>query len=192
MARLVVFAGSARKASLNKRLARAAVRRAEAAGAQVRSLDLDDYPMPLYHGDLEAEEGVPENARKVARFLYESDAFLLACPEYNGSITPLLKNTIDWASRPQEGLPRLGAFRGKVAGLLSASPGRLGGLRGLVHVRAILGGIGVLVSPNQLAVPHAGEAFDEAGDLVDAGLAKSLDGVVEGVVHIADRLRASQ
>ena len=118
-------------------------------------LDLRDYPMPLYDGDLEEASGIPEPARRFKQVLIEHDGFLIASPEYNSSISPALKNAIDWASRPVPGEPALVAYQGKTAGLMAASPGALGGLRGLVHVRAILGNIGVLVIPEQIAVSSA-------------------------------------
>ncbi|MGF1579412.1 MAG: NADPH-dependent FMN reductase [Gemmataceae bacterium] len=179
--KLLAFAGSARNDSVNKKLVSVAAKGAEEAGAEVTLVDLRDYPLPLYDGDLEEAEGLPENAKKLKNLFIESDGFLIACPEYNSSITPLLKNTIDWVSRPQEGEPPLVAYKGKVAVLMAASPGGLGGLRGLVHVRAILGNIGVVVLPQQHAVPKAYDAFGEDGKLLDAaqqekvtGLGKSL------------------
>ncbi|MBZ0249030.1 MAG: NAD(P)H-dependent oxidoreductase, partial [Burkholderiales bacterium] len=127
MARILVFAGSARRDSLNKKLAREAARFAREAGAEATFVDLDDYPIPLYHGDLEAAEGMPENARKLRALFLAHDALLVASPENNSSVTALLKNTIDWLSRDLgEGRgddSGLAPWRGKVAGLLAASPG---------------------------------------------------------------------
>ena len=113
---------------------------------------------------------------------------LLACPEYDSSITAVLKNTIDWVSRPREGEPPLAAFTGKVAALMSASPGALGGLRGLVHIRSILGNIGVTVLPNQIAVPKAMEAFDADGSLKDARLAGKVAGLAGELVETTRRM----
>lgn len=188
-AKILVFAGSARTDSLNKRLAAAAARRLDAAGARVTRIDLADYRMPLYDGDLESSDGVPEAARRLTAQMLEHDGLLIACPEYNSSITPLLKNTIDWCSRPDGNTPGLAGFRGKVAALVSASPGKLGGLRGLVHVRAILQNIGVMVVPQQLALARAHEAFDEAGDLADEGQAKILDAVAGQLASTTARVR---
>jgi NAD(P)H-dependent FMN reductase len=126
--------------------------------------------MPLYDGDLEAAQGPPENATTLYELMKAHQGLLLACPEYNSSITGVLKNTIDWVSRPRDGEPPLAAFTGKVAALLSASPGALGGLRGLVHVRAILGNIGVVVLPTQVAVSRAFDAFDDDDLLKDERL----------------------
>ena len=164
--KILAFAGSARRASFNKQLAAAAAEAARAAGAEVTLLDLADYPMPLYDGDLEEREGLPEPARAFKRVLAGHAGWLIACPEYNSSITPLLKNAIDWASRAEGDEPPLVCFRGKLAGLLATSPGALGGLRGLVTVRSILSSIGVLVVPDQLAVPKAHEVFRD-GALAD-------------------------
>jgi chromate reductase, NAD(P)H dehydrogenase (quinone) len=145
--KILALAGSARKGSFNVRLLRIAADAVRRSGGDVTLVDLRDYPLPLYDGDLEADEGVPDKAVKLAQLMLDHDALLIASPEYNSSITPLLKNTIDWVSRPSKNIPGLAAFKGKVAALMSASPGALGGLRGLVHVRSILGNIGVIVFP---------------------------------------------
>ncbi len=181
--KILAFAGSTRTASFNKKLIKVAAEAARAAGAEVTLIDLRDYAMPLFDGDLEDAQGLPENAKKLKALMRESDGFLLACPEYNSSITAVLKNTIDWASRAEtDDEPALVAFRGKTAALMSASPGALGGLRGLVTVRSILGNIGMIVLPDQVAVPKAHEAFDEAGKLKEERLAKQVSGVAEGLV----------
>ena len=124
-------------------------------------------PLPIYDGDLEAAEGLPANARKLKDLFLAHDGLLIAAPEYNSSITPLLKNTIDWVSRSASGEPPLACYDGKVAALMSASPGNLGGLRGLTVVRLCLSSIRVLVLPDQVAVPHANDAFAEDGRLKD-------------------------
>ncbi|MDX2240946.1 MAG: NAD(P)H-dependent oxidoreductase [Leptolyngbyaceae cyanobacterium bins.302] len=167
--KILAFAGSARTDSFNKKLVKIAAEGAKAAGAEVTYLDLRDLPLPLFDEDLEAAAGLPENVLRLKSMMKESHGFLIACPEYNSSITPLLKNAIDWASRPEPNEPPLGltCFREKVAVIMSASPGGLGGLRGLVHVRSILGNIGVLVLPDQQAIPNAYQAFDESGNLQD-------------------------
>ncbi len=162
---ILAFAGSTRAASLNKLLVSEAAVLASAAGARVTQIDLADYPLPLYDGDLEEEQGLPDNARKLKIQMIEHHGFLIAAPEYNGGITAVLKNAIDWVSRPQPDEPPLIAFRGKSAALISASPGSTGGLRGLVVVRMILGNLGVLLVPEQKTIPRANEAFDDAGRL---------------------------
>ena len=186
--RILAFAGSARQASFNKKLVRVAAEGARAAGAEVTIVDLRDLPMPLYDGDLEEREGIPENALELMRLLREHDGLLLACPEYNSSITPLLKNAIDWASRAAEGEQPLACFKGKVAGLVAASPGGFGGLRGLVTVRSILGNIGVLVVPEQVAVSKAHEAFDGDGNLANERQLAAVENVGRRVAEMAGRL----
>ncbi len=165
--KILALAGSLRQHSYNKRLVKIAVEGAQQAGAAVTYIDLKDYPLPIYDEDLEKAEGLPENARKLKQLFLEHQGLLLSCPEYNSSITGVLKNVIDWVSRPQPGESPLACFDGKVAALLAASPGALGGLRGLVAVRMILSNIKVIVLPNQLAVPKAHEAFDANGNLKD-------------------------
>jgi chromate reductase, NAD(P)H dehydrogenase (quinone) len=166
-AKILAFAGSARKDSFNKKLVKIAVEGASAAGAEVTYLDFCDLPLPLYDGDLETADGLPENALKLKAMMKAHQGFLISCPEYNSSITPLLKNAIDWASRPAPGEPSLICFKDKVVALMSASPGGLGGLRGLFHVRSILSSIGVLVLPDQKAISVAHQAFDENDNLKD-------------------------
>jgi chromate reductase len=166
--RILAFAGSTRRESFNKKLVQIAVKGAREVGAEVTLLDLKDFPLPLFDQDLEAEQGIPDNGTKLKRLFIEHDGLLISSPEYNSSITAVLKNAIDWVSRPAPDEPPLVAFRGKVATLMSASPSALGGLRGLVHVRSILGNIGVIVLPDQVAVPKAHEAFLPDGSLTDA------------------------
>lgn len=188
--RLLIFAGSARRDSINKKLAAAAARQAEALGAEVDLVDLADYPMPLYDGDLEAE-GFPPLVSAFRERMIAADGFLIASPEYNGSLTPLLKNTIDWVSRPQEGVAEgLVAYRGKVAALVATSPGALGGLRGLGHLRTILAGIGTHVIPGDVAIGSGFQAFDEEGALMDEGAAARLRATMEALVRTAGALRS--
>jgi NAD(P)H-dependent FMN reductase len=123
--------------------------------------------LPLYDGDLEDEKGIPENALTLKRLFTQHQAFLISSPEYNGLITPLLKNTIDWISRPTPNDKSLIPFTGKIAAIVSASPGALGGLRGLLHLRVLLTNLGVHVIPQQLAVSNADRAFDASGTLQD-------------------------
>jgi len=163
--RILAFAGSTRRDSFNKRLVEVAATGARMEGAEVTLIDLRDFPLPLFDEDLERESGPPEKAIMLKTLMREHDGFLIASPEYNSSVTAVLKNAIDWASRSGPDEPPLAAFKGKAASLLSASPGALGGLRGLVHLRAILGNIGVLVLPDQVTVPRAFEAFNEDGSL---------------------------
>jgi len=130
-------------------------------------IDLRDFQMPIYDGDLEIKDGLPSNAHKLKDLMLAHQGLLVASPEYNSSISGVLKNTIDWVSRQSEGEIPLACFKDKIAGLMSASPGGLGGLRGLVHVRAILENIGVLVIPNQIAISKAHEVFNLDGTMKD-------------------------
>ncbi|MBI4752523.1 MAG: NAD(P)H-dependent oxidoreductase [Acidobacteria bacterium] len=188
--KILAFAGSARKDSVNKKLVAIAAHGATSAGADVTLIDLRDFPMPIYDGDLEGDQGLPENVLKLKALMKQHDGFLIASPEYNSSIAPLLKNTIDWVSRPSQGEPMLAAFTGKVAGLMSASPGGLGGLRGLVHIRMILGNIGVIVIPDQVAVPGAFGAFDENGQLTDAKQQASVERIGSAVAELLRKLKS--
>jgi chromate reductase len=165
--KIIAFAGSTRTDSYNKKLVKIASTGATEAGADVTVIDLRDFPMPIYDGDLEQRDGLPSNARKLKDLMLAHQGFLISSPEYNSSISAVFKNTIDWTSRQSEGEIPLSCFKNKVAGIMSASPGMLGGLRGLVHVRSILGNIGVIVMPDQMALAKAHEAFNEDGSLKD-------------------------
>jgi NAD(P)H-dependent FMN reductase len=186
--KILAFAGSARSGSLNKQLARVAATAAGDAGGLVTLIDLDEYPMAVYHGDLEAREGIPENARKLRALLLAHQALLIVSPENNASVPALLKNTLDWASRPDGGQNGLVPYQGKVAAILSASPGALGGLRGLAHLRAILQTLGVLVLSEQFALPRAHEAFAEDGTLKDPRHQASVAGLTRRLVEVTQRL----
>ncbi len=166
-ARILAFAGSARRDSFNQKLLRVAARGARDEGAEVTLADLRDFEMPLYDGDLEAAEGLPERAVAFKELLLAHQGLLIASPEYNSSITARLKNTIDWSSRSAEAGVDLAGWRDKVVALLSASPGPLGGARSLVHLRSILGNIGCVVLPDQMSLRQAGAAFGDDGDLID-------------------------
>jgi chromate reductase, NAD(P)H dehydrogenase (quinone) len=168
--KILAFAGSTRTASYNKHLVKIAAEGVRAANVAVEVIDLRDFPLPLYDGDLEEKEGMPANAKKLKALMLDASGFLISAPEYNSSITAVLKNTIDWASRAEsEDEKPLACFRGKAAALLSASPGGFGGMRGLVHLRSILGNIGMHVLPDQISIATAHEAFDGAGQLKHEG-----------------------
>jgi chromate reductase len=185
---ILAFAGSARTDSFNKRLLRFAVEGARGAGATVTVVDLRDFPLPIYDGDCETEQGLPPHALKLKEIMAAHQGLLIAAPEYNSSITPLLKNTIDWISRQAPGEGPLASIAGKTAALLSASPGALGGLRGLRHVREILGNIQVLVLPDQVAVPKAHEAFNPDGSLKDAARQAAVAGLGEKLAQVLIKL----
>ncbi|MCH8027124.1 MAG: NAD(P)H-dependent oxidoreductase [candidate division Zixibacteria bacterium] len=167
-AKIIAFAGSTRKDSYNKKLVKIAAEGAREAGAEVTIIELEDYPLPLFDEDLEKSEGLPENGRKLKDLFLEHNGLLISSPEYNSSYSGVLKNTIDWLSRPVDGYPPLECFADKVAVLMAASPGSLGGLRGLVHVRSLLGNIKVTVLPNQIALISAFNAFENDMTLKDA------------------------
>lgn len=186
--RILVFAGSARSGSFNKRLARLAAGRVEAAGGQATFIDLRDYPIPLYDGDLEREQGIPAPARHLKDVLAEHSGLIVVSPEYNGFITPLLKNTLDWLSRPDGDQDGLALFRNRVGCVLSASPGGLGGMRSLALARQLLTNLGVTVLPDQLGVSRAAKAFTDDGELADPGARERLDQVCHRLVETLDRL----
>ncbi len=185
---LLAFAGSNRADSYNDRLLKIACDMAAEAGANVNHIQLADYPLPLFDQDLESREGQPDTAAALKKRFLQNSGLLLACPEYNSSITPLLKNTIDWVSRPADGEAPLAAYQGKTACLISASPGGLGGLRGLRHVREILSNINVTVAPVQFALSQAANAFDKDGDLADAAQRERLRGCIQSFVTTASKL----
>lgn len=187
-AKILAFAGSLRAGSFNKILLRTAVAAAKAEGATVTTVDLADYPMPIYDGDFEAEHGLPEGAQRLKALFMEHNGLLIAAPEYNGSITAALKNTIDWVSR-QDGSADLSCYTGKTAGLIAVGGG-MGGLRGLVHVRQILTNIGVLVIPAQATVSGAWTAFDDNGALKDESHRTSVENVGASLAQTLGKLTA--
>ena len=167
--RLLFLSGSSRAASHNKRLARLGAEIAHANGIAATFADLGDYPLPLYDGDADAESGVPDNARKLLALMQVHTGVFIASPEYNASISPLLKNAIDWVSRIRDdGNAGLEVYRTRLFALGAASPGGTGGMRGLVAVRNVLEmGLGALVLPDQVLVARAMAAFDDNGHLAD-------------------------
>ena len=184
--RILAFSGSARRDSLNRKFLAVAVAAAREAGSEVTPLDLNDHVLPLYHGDLEDASGLPENATKLIALITQHDALLVASPEYNSMITPLLKNTIDWCTRGDDN-----PFPGKVAAVISASPGGFGGVRSLVLAQQLLLKLGCHVVPGQCALPHADKAFDAGGKLLDARAEKSVRALMQQLVAVATKLRAS-
>ncbi len=188
--KILAFAGSTRSGSFNKKLIRCAAAGAEGAGAAVTLIDLRDYALPLYDGDLEDSQGLPENAVKLKALFAAHQGLLISAPEYNGSFSAVLKNAIDWVSRQAPDEKPLAGYRGKVAGLVACSPGSLGGLRGLVHLRQVLTNLNVLVIPEQRAVNSAMEAFDGADQLKDAGVRKGVEAIGARLVDVINRLSA--
>ncbi|MEB3287948.1 MAG: NAD(P)H-dependent oxidoreductase [Vampirovibrionales bacterium] len=187
--KVLVFAGSARKASLNKKLARLAAESLQQQGVEATFIDLADFEMPIYDGDWEDTNGLPENAKKLKKLFLEHQGLLIAAPEYNSSMTPLLKNTLDWVSRTEtDDEPSLSAYRGKVAALVATSPGGFGGLRGLIPLRMMLENIQVMVIPQQLAVAKGFEAFDASGALANPGVKQQLDSVTASLAAVLKKL----
>jgi NAD(P)H-dependent FMN reductase len=188
--KILAFAGSMREDSVNKKLIKIAVAGARKAGAETTLIDLSDFRMPLYDGDLEAKEGVPKIAQQLKKMMIEHDGLLIASPEYNSSIPGVLKNVIDWVSRPEEGEKvDLPAFRGKVVAIMSASPSGWGGLRGLVTLRSMLENIHCMVLPSQVTVSHAYDAFTPNGQLKDVSLEERVLKQGKSLVDILMKLK---
>jgi NAD(P)H-dependent FMN reductase len=166
--KILVLAGSARIDSIHRKLARQTVDALRHEGVEATLADLRDFPMPIYDGDLEAGEGLPPTAKALKELARRHDGFAIASPEYNGSFPALLKNALDWISRPEPGDRPLEVFRGKVAAILSASPGPGGGRRGLHQLRELLEMMSVSVIAEELGIARAGAAFDAEGQLVRA------------------------
>jgi NAD(P)H-dependent FMN reductase len=185
---LLAFCGSARRESYNRRLLAAAVAAARGAGAEVTELDLRADLLPLYDGDLEAQHSLPPSARELKQLFAAHDGFLIASPEYNGFFPPLLKNALDWVSRPAPDLPA--PYSGKTAGLLAASPGALGGIRCLPHLRLLLSNLGVTVSPAQMALGNADHAFAADGRLENAAQQAMLEKTVADLIRLTTAVMA--
>ena len=186
--KILAFAGSLRRDSWNKKVVKIAADAARSSGADVTYLDLAELPMPPYDGDLEQAEGLPDNAARLRELLLAHDGLLIASPENNSSISGTLKNAIDWATRTKEKKGSTDAFQGKVAGLLAASTGALGGVRGLLAVRSILGNIGVLVLPEQATIPKAQDAFGPDGKLKDERQQASVEKVGKRLAQVVGAL----
>jgi len=178
--RILVFAGSIRAESFHRKLARAATAALESAAVEVSCADLGDYPMPLYDADLERQEGLPDTVLRFKKLVWDHEGFLIASPEYNGSFSARIKNIIDWISRPEKGEKDLAIFEGKIAGLVSASPGPRGGARGLQHLREVLEVVGVTVIPAQVTIRSAFEAFDAGGNLARSEDAAAMESLANG------------
>lgn len=190
--KLLIFAGSTRQNSFNRRLAQATATLARAAGAQVTHIELADFDIPMYNADLEAQ-GTPEGVMRLKQITADHPAWIICTPEYNASYPALLKNALDWVSSPVKGDPvwsdGFKSTRGKVVGMLSASPGALGGLRSQSHLGPLLLNLECWVAPKNFALGRAGEAFDEAGALKDARAQSSVQAVIEQIIWAATRLQ---
>ena len=191
--KLLIFAGSMRQQSLNRQLAQATAGLARASGATVSLIELADFYIPMYNADLEAR-GTPPDVIKLKEVLYAHHAWIICTPEYNGSYTGLLKNTIDWASSPVKGDPvwhsGFKPFAGKVVGMLSASSGALGGMRAQSHLAPLLMNLQCWVAPTSFALSRANEAFDGDGQLKNELHSRSVQAVIDQVLFAAGRLAA--
>ena len=189
--KLLVFAGSTRLNSFNRKLAGVAATLARASGAEVTHIELVDFDIPMYNADLEAR-GTPPDVLQLKEMMHAHPAWIICSPEYNGSYTALLKNTIDWASSPVKSDPAwqdgFKAFRGKVVGVLSASPGALGGLRSQSHLVPLLLNAQCWVAPKAFALSRAGAAFDAQGQLIDDAQRSQVQAVLDQVLFAAGRL----
>jgi chromate reductase len=177
MPKILTFAGSGRKNSYNFSIAKCAAHGADLDGVEVTVIDMSEFDMPIFNEDFEKAHGLPINAKKFKQLLMSHDGFIIGNPEYNSSYSGLLKNAIDWASRMEEGEKPLQAFKGKYAAIVATSPGALGGIRGLVSLRMLLGNLGMHVLPNQLAVGSIGKLVDEEHNVVDEKTKKNLNGI---------------
>ncbi len=190
----LIFAGSTRQNSFNRRLAHAAASIASDAGAEVSHIELGDFDVPMYNADLEAK-GTPADVVRLKQLFYDHPAWIICSPEYNGSYTALLKNTIDWVSSPIKSDPMWSSgtkpFAGKVVGMLSASNGALGGLRSQSHLAPLLINLQCWIAPRAFALSRAADAFDDSGALVDPVTQKNVTGVIEQVLWAARRLHAN-
>jgi chromate reductase, NAD(P)H dehydrogenase (quinone) len=185
---ILVIPGSARGQALSKRLADAALPAIQRAGGVATGIDLGQFELPLYQADLEARDGLPTAARQLQALIERHRGLLIASPEYNGSMPPLLLNALDWCSRTDPDNPSssgLAIFADKPAALLGSSPGALGGVRALIQVRDLLGYLGMIVIPQQLTVPRAHQAFDAAGGLIDPTQRARLEAVAAALVRAA-------
>lgn len=188
--KILAFAGSLRKHSFNRRVLRAAVAGAEKAGAEVTSVDLLDYPMPVYNQDDQEAFGFDENALKFQQLIHQHEGLLIASPEHNGSFPAVLKNVIEWASRRNDSFEGGRVFPGKVAAMMAAAPGAFGGVRSLAHLRGVLTSVGVYVLPVEIAVPFVGDKFDGDGDeLTDERTKRALEGLGASLVEMLKKTR---
>lgn len=187
--KILALCGSTRRGSVNRKLLDVAMRGAGDSGAEVRFVSLADYALPFYDGDFEQEYGIPAAARDLQRLLAEHDALLVASPEYNGGYTALLKNAIDWISRPLAGSGSgVQLFQGKVAAVISASPGPMGGIRSMLAMRGVLEKLGMLVTPQGFSLGTAHQAFDAHGNLIQEPVENEVRAVGAKLVETARQL----
>jgi len=180
--KILVFAGSARAQSFNKKLALIAADAAYRAGGEITYIDLRDFPLPIYDGDFEAEYGLPREAVELRHLFRQTAGLLIASPEYNHSFSPLLKNTLDWVSRQADGEDYRNFFGGKHAALLATSPGGSGGVRGLPHLRQVLSHLGTQVVEEQITIAKQFQAFAEDASLKDSQQQAGVDALARALV----------
>jgi chromate reductase len=187
--KILVIPGSLRTGSHNARLAAAAAREFAQAGVDVTRISLGDFPLPLYDGDLQTRSGVPKNAVNLKRMIGAHHGVLIVTPEYNSSVPPLVKNTIDWVSRVQDAQEVRGqVFRGRTFAIAAASESRLGGTRALAALRLVLTACHAAVIPNQFALPFAAEAYDDMDRLKHPADSEALGALVRQLIDISQRM----
>ena len=190
--KILALSGSTRAGSLNRLLLDVASSGARSAGANVTSIDLADFPLPFYDADFEAENGLPHEAELLQSLVATHHALLIATPEYNGGYAAVLKNALDWISRPRlDGSMGLAAFAGKLAAVISASPGALGGMRSQIALKMVLDKLGVTVIPQSFSLGGAHQAFDSSGALIDKKAARHVESVGRALVHAASAYAAA-
>ncbi|MEP1447732.1 MAG: NAD(P)H-dependent oxidoreductase [Paraglaciecola sp.] len=189
MVKILAFAGSGRKDSVNKKVVAIAAKGAQEAGAEVTIVNLEDFDLPIFNEDLEVEKGMPVEAQNFKELLISHDGFLISSPEYNSSYSSLFKNAIDWASRKTADEAPMAAYRGKVAAIMAASPGGLGGMRVLVVLRMLLENLGTMVLPNQKAVGGAFSKFDSTGNITDEKTEAALKSLGKELVETLTKLK---
>lgn len=180
--KVLLFSGSTREGSYNKKLIAEAACISKSLGACATVVNLKEYAMPFYDGDLETSCGMPEGVKRFRQLMIESDVIVIASPEYNSSVSAVLKNALDWASRAESGGSSRDAYKGKTFVLLSASPGGGGGKRGLKNLQGIIEAIGGTVHSHQLSLANAAAGFDEKGMLVDPKVKQELQNILSEVI----------
>ena len=186
MVKILVFAGSTRKDSVNKKVARTCTKILEGLGTKATFIDLKDYDMPLYDGDIEEEKGLPKNTKKLKEVIKEHEGLVIVSPEYNAGMSGVLKNVIDWVTRKEQGEEAL--LAGKTAAILAATPGSMGGIRGLYHLRHVLTGIRMQVLPTQLGIPNAYGLFDEQGKINDEETKEKITNYMKELIKLSKKL----
>ena len=187
--KILAFDGSGRDNSFNRKLLKAGLDYYDQDGVEIELINLLDYDMPIYDGDLEREEGIPDAAIKLKKLMDMCAGYLIAAPDYNGGLSGLLKNAIDWVSRKAEGESPLQQFRGKTAAIMSASPGRLGGMRGLIKLNTVLWGLGVYVLPQIVSLPNYGDSF-EGDKLTDEQHKNALQTQAKALIKITKGIKS--